>query len=407
MGVPVHDFPGVVEPGLDNRMLPGTTIDTLKYKPIPSPQSSIDWDGALQAADSLGSPTNLYSLTTPNATVANWTTTPDSTSAGPSSSGNTLVTTGDYSASANYSLLGDVNTVGGNAAVANYAISDGLRPGNGNLGLNIGASTGQGLHIPCTNPLAGAVDYGLYGSSLNNAAAANFQLTPTDPLVLDLNGDSVKLTNYTDAPVLFDTDNDGGSLEQTGWVSSVDGILVHDINGDGKINNIRETLSEYYNGVAGTGGVAGTKPHANGFAALQTLDSNADKQFTAQDAAWSQLRVWVDANHDANTDAGELKTFAELGITAINLNATSQSGEVRDGNAVLARGSFTQNGLTQEAIAANFLSNPAGSSITASATGVKVTTESVAGGAGSTGAISSFVSQADEAANHQAWRLTA
>jgi hypothetical protein len=35
---------------------------------------------------------------------------------------------------------------------------------------------------------------------------------PTDPLVLDLNGDGVRLTDYLTAPMFFDADNDGGSL---------------------------------------------------------------------------------------------------------------------------------------------------------------------------------------------------
>ncbi|MDD5031310.1 MAG: hypothetical protein PHH58_17755, partial [Rhodoferax sp.] len=106
------------------------------------------------------------------------------------------------------------------------------------------------------------------------------------------------------------------------------------------------------------------------------------------------------ANHDGKTAIGELKALdglGGLGISAINLNATSQSGEVRDGNAVLARGSFTQNvngvSTTQEAIAANFLANPTGSTITQTAGGTTVTTESVAWYAGSTGVITSFVSQ--------------
>lgn len=43
-----------------------------------------------------GTETNLYSLTTPNASVANWNTISDSTSSGPSSLGNTLVSNGDY-----------------------------------------------------------------------------------------------------------------------------------------------------------------------------------------------------------------------------------------------------------------------------------------------------------------------
>ena len=81
----------------------------------------------------------------------------------------------------------------------------------------------------------------------------------TDPLVLDLNGDGVKLTQFLDDPVLFDIDNDGGSLEQTGWVSKEDGIVVVDLNSNGKIDNISETLSEYYKGAKGTDGSAGIK----------------------------------------------------------------------------------------------------------------------------------------------------
>lgn len=334
--------------------------------------------------------TNLINLTTTTNPAATQTPISDATNA-VNSFNNSLIANADYSLNANLSLLGDVNAVGGNTAIFNYGITDGLRPGNDNFGLNINASSGQGLKLPTTSTTLG--DYSLYGTGLNNAATYNFNLIPTDPLVLDLNGDGVKLTNYTDAPVLFDADNDGGSLEQTGWVSSADGIVVHDLNADGKINNISETLSEYYNGVAGTGGVAGTKPYANGFAALKSLDSNADNQFTSADAAWNNLRVWQDANHDGKTDAGELKTFADLSITAINLATTAQSGEVRDGNEVLARGSFTQGGQTKEAIAANFLANPAGSTITQMGSGVRVVTENIAGSAGNTGTITAFVSQ--------------
>ena len=60
------------------------------------------------------------------------------------------------------------------------------------------------------------------------------------------------------------------------------------------------------------------------------------------------------------TDAGELKTFAQLGITQINLTSIAQSGLVRDGNEVLASGTFVINGQTHEALAANFLVNPNG-----------------------------------------------
>jgi len=172
------------------------------------------------------------------------------------------------------------------------------------------------------------------------------------------NGDGVKLTNYIDAPVLFDIDHDSGATkEQTGWVSAQDGIVVYDRNSNDKIDDISETLSEYFNGAVGTNGSGGTKPYANGLAALKSLDSNSDNQFTSADTAWENVKVWVDVNHDGITDAGELKTLSSLNITSINLNQTAQSGLVRDGNEILASSTFIQNGQTKEALAANFIAN--------------------------------------------------
>ncbi len=177
--------------------------------------------------------------------------------------------------------------------------------------------------------------------------------------MLDLNGDGVRLTSYGDAPVLFDIDHDGGSKEVTGWVSREDGIVVMDLNGNGRIDGIHETFSEYFNGTVGTGGSAGSKPYTDGFAALKSLDANRDNAFTSADTAWSNVKVWVDANHDGVTDAGEPKTLSSLGISRIDLTPTPQSGLVNGGNEVLATGTFVQNGVTREAQAARFISEQA------------------------------------------------
>ena len=45
--------------------------------------------------------------------------------------------------------------------------------------------------------------------------------------------------------VSFNVDTDR-FVENTAWVTPGDGILVDDRNGDGIINDITETLSEYY-----------------------------------------------------------------------------------------------------------------------------------------------------------------
>lgn len=80
----------------------------------------------------------------------------------------------------------------------------------------------------------------------------------------------------------------------------------------------------------------------------------------------------MDASHDGKTDAGELKTLAELGITQINVRDTTASHEVRDGNRVLAQGTFTINGNLQEALAVDFLGDPVSSTLLAQASGTQV-----------------------------------
>lgn len=337
---------------------------------------------------------NLVNVTTDTSTsTPSQSPTTDATSA-VNATDDILIRNGDFTVTG----MGNVNADGAGIAAANNTAAEFI-PGDHQNVLDVFSQQPWDDPFFATNSMSAAQQ----GAATNSWAAGLAHLIPTDPLVLDLNGDGVKLSNYADAPILFDTDNDGGSLEQTGWVSPQDGIVVHDLNADGNINNISETLSEYYNGVAGSNGVAGTKPFVNGFGALKSLDSNNDNQFSNSDAAWNELRVWVDANHDGKTDGGELKTFSDLGITAINLNATAQSGEVRDGNAVLARGSFTQYGITQEAIAANFLADPAGSTIIQSGSGIIVTTENMVDGGG---AAAAFVSQNTAAAVSEALSAT-
>lgn len=266
-----------------------------------------------------------------------------------------------------------------NTASAAYTqiLSNDFRPGNGNLATPV---MGNNLGMLGTGFFNSAPD--ILGSWLNFGKAQAQFTWPTDPLVLDLNGDGVRLTSSTTSGVLFDIDNDGGSLEQTGWVSAADGLVVRDLNGDGRINNSGELLSEYFGGMPGSAGNPGEKRYANGFAALASLDSNGDRVFDSRDTAWNSVKIWVDANQDGKSwidtdgdgelDAGErseLKSMNELGISRIDLASQTQSGEIRDGNEVLARGSFVQAGVTREALAANFLANPLGSVSRADGTG--------------------------------------
>ena len=83
-------------------------------------------------------------------------------------------------------------------------------------------------------------------------------------------------------------------------------------------------------------------------AALSALDSNHDGHINAKDTDFSKLQVWVDANHDGKTDAGELKTLADLGIADLNLGATKGT-DVDHGNLIGLVSSYTKSdGSTHE-----------------------------------------------------------
>ena len=151
---------------------------------------------------------------------------------------------------------------------------------------------------------------------------------PTDPLVLDLDGDGIELiaSDAVAAPY-FDMDNDG-FLERTGWVGSDDALLVRDIGGDGRITSVAELF--------------GDESGAVGFAALAELDSNNDNALTSADAEFGELRIWRDLDGDAIVDGGELQTLSAAGIASISLSTTTQSLSVA-GNTVVGSADITFN----------------------------------------------------------------
>jgi hypothetical protein len=152
------------------------------------------------------------------------------------------------------------------------------------------------------------------------------------PIVLDLDGDGVRTTS-ADQGVQFDVLGDG-QVAKFGWVSSTDGFLVVDRNSDGIINDGRELFG------SGTR-LADGRRAADGFAALAEFDSDKDGDVDANDANFNQLKVWVDGDQDGITDAGELKTLAELQIASLQVAAT-KSNEVDNGNALALQSNFTK-----------------------------------------------------------------
>jgi hypothetical protein len=298
----------------------------INYTPTPANPSTID--------NSLLNSGNTLSSTSNNATADD----------GDFVNG-TVISGGDYSVlmqSVNLNENGLINNVMSGTA------SDVFRPGAFTLAdTNLITTFNNTINQINSDPVSSTFNNHFAGLTTLHYQAPNVQ--NIDPLVLDLNDNGVELISFADSNVTFDVDNDG-FVESTGWVAGTDGILVEDKNQDGIINDITETISEYY-----------TENVADGLEALATLDSNNDGVFNNQDAKWNDLRVWQDANEDGITDAGELKTLEEHNIQSIDLTRTITYRERLEGNPVLSRSTMTMtDGTTQEVAAVDFATNPIG-----------------------------------------------
>ncbi|MCX5815101.1 MAG: hypothetical protein NTX75_02515 [Proteobacteria bacterium] len=157
-------------------------------------------------------------------------------------------------------------------------------------------------------------------------------VTPS-PIILDLDGDGIETTSLT-AGAYFDHDGNGFA-EQTGWASSDDGILVMDRNNNGTIDNGKELFGDQT--ILNNGARA-----ANGFQALAELDTNADGKIDANDAAFSNFKIWQDLDGDGYSASDELFTLQEEGIQSINTGYTLSSLVDANGNEHKQTGSFTK-----------------------------------------------------------------
>ncbi len=132
------------------------------------------------------------------------------------------------------------------------------------------------------------------------------------PIVFDLDNDGIELSPLTKSSTFIDIDGDT-YLENTGWVSADDGLLVLDLNEDGIIDQTNElVLTEW------------AEDAKTDLEALQiAFDTNDDLVFNSLDERFSEFRVWQDLDQDGVVDEGELRTLEEVGIVSIDLDLTS------------------------------------------------------------------------------------
>jgi hypothetical protein len=183
------------------------------------------------------------------------------------------------------------------------------------------------------NPLVDAVYSGLAVTS--RIAKSISWSTGGDPLVLDFSGTGLVTSNLGDSNVHFDLNDDFFS-ERTAWLTGNAGFLVFDKNANGRVDDANELFGNFEN---------------SGFTDLKRYDDlhNGVKDgiIKANDAIFSKLQVWIDSNSDGISQANELHSLNDLGISSISLNSIPLGGVTPEGTELRAAASFTQNGVTR------------------------------------------------------------
>jgi hypothetical protein len=173
----------------------------------------------------------------------------------------------------------------------------------------------------------------------------------TSPILLDLDGDGIEVTELSRSQKFADTEGDGKE-HRIAWAGVGDAVLFYDADGDGVISDKREFIFTEWDPTATSD--------------LETLrsvfDSNGDGVFNAQDDKFGQFKLEV-VNADGSTT---VKTLAQAGIAAIDLTGDVTHIELPDGSVITGQTTFTKtNGATGTVANATLAYNAKGNRVMA------------------------------------------
>lgn len=133
----------------------------------------------------------------------------------------------------------------------------------------------------------------------------------TEPIILDLDGNGFGTTGVSNG-LHFDFNGDG-MAEKIAWASDGDGVLVADINSNGKIDNGTEVLTAE---------------------TLSSFDTNNDGVIDANDENFGNLKIMQ--------NDGTVISLAEAGISSISTNVVETDYTDKNGNFLFGEGTFTR-----------------------------------------------------------------
>jgi hypothetical protein len=189
---------------------------------------------------------------------------------------------------------------------------------------------------PCTYPSGGCPDG--YSRPLRDSGCCEPAISP---ILVDVNGNGFNLTSAENG-VIFDLVGNGTS-GRFAWTSpgSDDAWLALDRNGNGAIDNGTELFGNFSPQPSPPQG-----QERNGFLALAEYDKTAnggnnDGTITSLDSIFPSLRLWQDVNHNAISEASELKPLNVLGLSSIELDYKISKKTDEFGNAFRYRAKVT------------------------------------------------------------------
>ena len=152
------------------------------------------------------------------------------------------------------------------------------------------------------------------------------------PVALDLDDNGLDFSDIDDSDVLADIDDDD-SEENIAWIGGNDGLLMLDRDGDGEFSSPEE--------------ISFVDDHPDARTDMEGLalafDTNGDGLLGAEDARWGDFRVWQDADGDATSDPGELRSLQEAGIESIGVVPGGETERAAGGDVTLhGRSEFTR-----------------------------------------------------------------